>query len=117
MDGGQKTMDLFNYKTSFLNSGLKLLVPLIFLVGTIFFFSLRNKYQGEIGTVVRRLVIAGVFGILANFFRYGADIWWADLKWGESIGYVLFAAANVYAVWPLLTFGREVSADKSAAKK
>jgi len=110
-------MDLLNYKTSFLNPALKILVPLLFLVGTVYFYSIRNKYQGELGKVVRRLVIAGIFGFLANAFRYSADIWFTGLKWGESIGYLLFAAANVYAVWPLLTFGQEMSAEKPADDK
>ena len=110
-------MDLLNYKTSFLNPALKIIVPLIFLAGSIYFFSLRHKYQGELGKVVSRLAMAGVFGLLANFFRYGADLWFADLKWGESLGYLLFAAANVYAVWPLLTLGREINVAKPAVKK
>lgn len=110
-------MDLLNYKTSFLNPGLKILVPLIFLAGSIYFFSLRNKYQGEIGKVVRRLALAGLFGVLAHFFRYGADIWFKDLKWLESIGYLFFAFANVYAIWPLLTFGKEAHAEAPRHKK
>lgn len=110
-------MDLLNYKTSFLNSALKILVPLIFLAGSVYFYNIRNKYKGELGKVVRRLVIAGIFGFLANAFRYSADIWFSNLKWGESIGYLLFAAANVYTVWPLLTFGQEVSTERQADDK
>lgn len=96
--------DLFNYKTSFLNPALKILVTVIFLFGSFYFYRIRDQYQGEIGKVVRRLVIAGFIGFLASFFRYGADIWFENLKWGESIGYLCFALANVYAVWPLVAF-------------
>ena len=109
-------MDLLNYKTSFLNPAFKILVPLIFLVGSVYFFRIRDKYQGVIGIVVRRLLIAGIFGVLAHSFRLSGDIA-SNFKWGESIGYLLFAAANVYAVWPLLTFGQEMGAEKSASDK
>lgn len=109
--------DLLNYKTSFLNPGLKILVPLIFLAGSFYFFSLRNKYQGEIGKVILRLAIAGFIGFLANFFRYGADLWFVDYKWGESLGYLIFALTNVWAVWPLISFGKEIHPDQAAKKK
>ncbi len=96
--------ELFNYKISWLNPVLKLLVPTIFLIGSLVFFYLRNRYGGEIGKVVRRLAIVGLLGVVAHFFRYGADIWFVSLKWGESLFALLFALANVYAVWPLLSF-------------
>jgi hypothetical protein len=103
--------ELLNYKTSFLNPALKILVPLIFLIGTFYFYRIRNKYEGVLGVVIRRLAMAGMFGFFANFFRYGADIWFVDLKWLESLGYLCFVAANVYAVWPLLSLGHEVKPD------
>jgi hypothetical protein len=109
--------ELFNYKTSFLNPALKILVTLIFLSGSFYFYRIRNQYQGEIGKVVSRLAIVGFIGFLASFFRYGADIWFVDLKWGESIGYLCFALANVYAVWPLVTYIREVKSGQPAVKK
>lgn len=101
-------MDLLNYKTSFLNPALKLLVPCLFLLGTFFVYRARNQYQGELGKVVRRLVIAGAAGFLATFFRYGADIWFTNLKWGESLMFFLFAVASIHAAWPLLTFMRRM---------
>jgi hypothetical protein len=104
--------DLINYKISFLNPALKLLVPAIFLIGAYYFFRMRNQYQGEIGVVIKRLALVGLVGFLANFFRYGADIWFASWKWGESLGFLAFALANVYAVWPLLAFIQEIKIKK-----
>ena len=109
--------DLINYEISFLNPALKLLVPVIFLVGSYYFFRMRNQYQGEIGTVVKRLALAGLIGSLANLFRYGADIWFVSWKWGESLGFLAFALANVYAVWPLLTFIQEIKQNANEIKK
>ncbi len=100
-------MDLFNYQTSPLNPGLKILVPLIFLLGTLYFFKARQQYGGELGKVINRLFYAGILGVLSNGFRYAGDlvVLW---KWGESLMYLLFGLASLYAVWPLLVFARGV---------
>jgi cell division protein FtsW (lipid II flippase) len=97
--------DLFNYKVSVLNPLTKLMVLVIFLIGTYFFYNAREKYRGELGKVVRRLFMAGVIGSLAMFVRFTGDYinYW---KWMESLGYAALCLANIYAVWPLLTFKR-----------
>jgi hypothetical protein len=87
-----------------------------FLVGAYFFYRARNQYSGEMGKVVRRLVFVGVIGFLASAVRYAGDIlvlW----KWAESLGYVIFGIANVYAVWPLLTYVMKTQAATSDQTK
>ena len=98
--------DLFNYKVSILNPLTKLFVLLIFVTGTFFFNKARGKYRGEVGKVVHRLFIAGICGSLAMFIRFTGDFinYW---KWGESLGYAAFTLANIYAVWPLITFTKK----------
>ena len=108
--------ELFNYKTSILNPLLKIITPVLFLVATYYFYRARSLYQGELGKVVRRLIAASMMGALANFFRYGADIWFTNLKWGESLMYMLFGLVSVYAVWPLLTFMNRMSKTNKDAK-
>lgn len=100
--------DLLNYKVSILNPALKLIVPFIFIWGTYYLYRARNQYEGELGKVVRRLAFAAIVGSLATFFRFGADIWFTSLKWGESLFFLAFGIANIYAVWPLLTFMRQM---------
>ena len=108
--------DILNFKVSFFNPALKLIVPLIFLWGTYYLYKARNQYQGELGKVVRRLAIAGAVGCLASFFRYGSDIWFTSLKWGESLFMLAFGIASAYAVWPLLTFWRRIEPESSDTK-
>jgi hypothetical protein len=100
--------DLLNYKVSILNPALKLIVPLIFFYGTYWFYRSRQEYGGEIGKVVQRLAVAGVVGVLANGFRYTADVVDVSWKWGESLGFLVFGLVNAYAVWPLVTFIRRI---------
>ena len=108
--------DLLNYKVSILNPALKLIVPLIFLLGTYYLYRARSQYEGELGKVVRRLAFAGVVGTLACFFRFGADYWFSSLKWGESLFFLAFGIANVHAAWPLLTFMRDLDPAPKKAK-
>jgi hypothetical protein len=105
-------IEIFNYKESFLNPLLKLIVPLIFLLGTYYFYQARNQYEGELGKVVNRLFWAGLMGFLANLFRFSADYITVSFKWGESLFFLLFALVNIYAAWPLVTFMRRMSSSK-----
>jgi len=102
-------IEIFNYKESILNPLLKLVVPFLFLWGIYYFYKARNQYEGELGKVVSRLTLAGFVGFLANLFRFAADIWSVEFKWGESLFFLIFALTNVYAVWPLLTFMRRMA--------
>jgi hypothetical protein len=96
-------LDLLNYKTSILNPTYKILAPAMFLVSAYFLFHARNQYKGELGKVVNRLLFASIIGFLAMSLRYAGD-YYQFWKWAESLGYVAMCAANVFAVWPLMTF-------------
>ena len=100
--------DILNYKVSVLNPLLKLVVPFIFLYGAYAYYQARQQYRGEIGKVVQRLFVAGIVGFLANGFRYAADVLHVGWKWGESLGFLVFGLVNLYAVWPLITFTKEI---------
>jgi hypothetical protein len=110
--------DLLNYKVSFLNPLLKIIIPLLFLTAAYFLYNARAKYQGELGIVVRRMIAACIMGVLANLFRLGADFsaFLTDLKWGESLMFMLFGLVSVYAVWPLLTFMSRMAKMKQDAE-
>lgn len=96
-------LNLLNYKISILNPIYKIAVPAIFLVSIYFFFQARSKYKGVIGTVVNRLFFAGIIGFLAMSLRFAGD-YYQFWKWAESLGFVAMCLANVFAVWPLMTF-------------
>ena len=100
--------DLFNFSKSFLNPALKVLVPLLFLWGTYYAYRAVRRYPGEIGKLMWALIVVGVVGFLANLFRYLGDVITVGWKWGESVGFLLFGIANLYAAWyaagPLVRF-------------
>jgi hypothetical protein len=88
-------VEILNYGTSPLNPLLKQLVPLVFVVGTYYFYRGTRTYGGEVKNMTNLLFVAGVFGILATGFRYAGDklVSW---KWGESTFFLAFALVNVY---------------------
>ncbi len=109
--------DILNYKVSLLNPGLKLIMPLLFLCCAYYLFQSRNKYGGELGKVVRRLLVAALIGALAMSFRFSADFTTVLWKWGETLGLLALALANLYAVWPLLQFAKGIAPTKSKPKQ
>ncbi len=109
--------DILNYKTSLLNPGLKLVMPLLFLFCAYYLYQSRQKYGGELGKVVFRLFVAAVVGVLAMSFRYTADITTVLWKWGESLGLLALALANLFAVWPLLSFARGIPKTEKPAER
>jgi hypothetical protein len=104
--------DLFDYSTSFLNPALKLLVPLIFLVGTYYADRAMRRYTGEIRKLMKALTIVGTAGFLSNLFRYMADVLVVSWKWGESLAMLLFVLVSLYAAWyaagPLIKFMKQL---------
>jgi hypothetical protein len=102
---------MLNYKVSFLNPALKLIVPFIFLYGAYCFYQARREYGNELKKLMTVLAMTGVVGFLATLFRYLGDIvpMW---KWGESLGFLLFGIACVHASWyaagPLTLFVRKL---------
>ena len=103
--------DLFNYKVSFLNPLLKLIVPFIFLYGAYCFYQARQEYSNELKNLMTVLAFTGLVGFFATLFRFLGDIvslW----KWGESVGFYLFGMACVYAAGyaagPLTAFVRKM---------
>lgn len=109
--------NILNYQVSILNPLLKVIVPFLFLIGAFYFSRARDQYGGELGKVVGRLAFASIVGFLAMTLRYLGDLV-ALWKWGESLGYLVFGLANVYAVLPLVTFVTKMPrADKPASSQ
>jgi ABC-type multidrug transport system permease subunit len=110
--------DIFNYSKSFLNPALKLLVPLLFLLGTYFTERATRRYTGEIRKLMKALTLVGTAGFLSNLFRYMADVLVVSWKWGESLAMLAFVIVSLYAAWyaagPLVRFMRQLLQGEAA---
>jgi RsiW-degrading membrane proteinase PrsW (M82 family) len=91
-------IEIANYKDSFLSLLLKMVTPILFAIGTYYFYQARQVYGGEIQRIVNLLFAGGIAGFLATAFRYGGDsiISW---KWGESAFMLIFALTSVYVAF------------------
>lgn len=99
--------ELFNYDTSWLNPGLKIMIfVLFFFVAIIYFRSLRY-YASELYTVLLVLFWMALIGSLAAFIRYlghGTSLGFTkefSLKWFQTFGYVIQAGLFALAGWKL----------------
>jgi cytochrome b561 len=107
-------MDLLDFKTSIISILLKWIIPLVFLFGACLFFRARKNFSGELKLFVSSLALAGLFGFIAHALRLSGDYmkFW---KWGESIGYLVFVALNIYCAWraagPLVNYVKKLYSD------
>jgi hypothetical protein len=91
-------VELFSYKSSILNPLLKILVILLFGIGTWYFYRAQKKFKGNIGEIARALMWGGIAGLVGAGFRLAGDVF-MEFKWIESTGGLLFAAASVYIAY------------------
>lgn len=100
-------MDFLNYGESFLNPLLKLLVVILFVIGTIFFFRARMRFGGDLKTIATMLTLTGVAGVVSGFSRFIGDyvlIW----KWSESVFMLTFAVVSFSVGYLILMLFRGI---------
>lgn len=90
-------IEILSYATSPFNPLLKLLVPVMFVVGTYFFYQAQKKFGGNLKTIASLLMWGGAAGVVATAFRYFGD-YIPQYKWGESIVLVIFAIISLVVV-------------------
>jgi hypothetical protein len=86
---------LFDYSTSPLNPGLKILITMLFFFVMIIYYDASTKYGGEIHNFIILLLGFAVFITMASLIRYfghGTDFGFdqnKSLKWFESLWLML----------------------------
>lgn len=97
--------ELFNYSTSWLNPGLKLLIAALYIIVAIVYFRSSRVYEGELYIALSVLFWMATVAALASLFRYfghGTMFGFSkefSLKWFQSFGYVVQATLLVIAGW------------------
>jgi hypothetical protein len=118
---------IFDYDSSWLNPGLKLIIVVLYLVMAYGYIRARRMYTGDLYRVFSLLFWMGTVGALAALFRYfdhGTMFGFTkqySLKWFQSLGYVVQALLFVLAV-RLISKGivpeiREQRPDKTSSKR
>ncbi|OPY85060.1 MAG: hypothetical protein A4E65_00198 [Syntrophorhabdus sp. PtaU1.Bin153] len=92
------SIPIFSYYSSPLNGLLKILVILLFAIGTWYFYKATQRFGGNIQKIARFLTVGGIFGCLAALFRFLGDYNVQD-KWVESLGGILFALVSLFVAY------------------
>ena len=96
--------DLFNYDTSWLNPGLKVLSVVMFLVVAFAYVRARRMYAGDLYrffSVVILMAAVGAIAAVVRYYDHGLMFGFTkelSLKWFQSIGAVVQAGIFVLAV-------------------
>jgi hypothetical protein len=99
--------DLFNYDTSWLNPGLKLLVVVLFLFVSVIYARSRRFYAGELHAVLSIFFWMAAIGALAavlRHFGHGTEFGFTkefSLKWFQSLAYLVQAVLFAIGAWML----------------
>lgn len=88
-------IDFLNYKSSFLSTMLKWIVPILFLFASAMLAKAYKNYGGVFKDVMGLLIASVFVGTLAFLFRIFGDIIMPNFKWGESLFYLAFVAFNI----------------------
>lgn len=102
------SIEILSYYTSILNPLLKILIILIFAIGTWYFSNARKKFGGNLGKIALLLMCGGIFGTLAAVFRFLGDYNVQD-KWVESLGGLLFALVSLLVAYLVYTRFAEIN--------
>ena len=101
------TIEILSYKTSFLNPLLKVIVIILFVLATWYFYQGRRLYGGKLRQIATLLCIGGLFGILTSAFRLAGDLN-SEFKWGESVFLLLLAVITIMVTYMVWVHFREV---------
>jgi hypothetical protein len=99
------SIQILSYYDSPLNPLLKILIIVLFAIGTWYFYKAEKRFGGNLQKIARLLMIGGVFGCIAAVFRFLGDFNVQD-KWVESLSGLLFALISLivaYLVYLKLT--------------
>ena len=100
--GDSVSIQILSYYSSFLNPLLKILVIVLFAIGTWYFYQAAKKFGGNMRTIARLLMWGGIFGCIAAIFRFLGDYNVQD-KWVESASGLLFAIISLFVAYYVYT--------------
>ena len=98
-------IEILSYNKSILNPLLKVIILIMFVIGTWYYYRAWKKFGGNLKNIAGALMLGGIAGCIAAGFRLLGDFM-TPFKWIESTGSILFALVSVlvaYLVYTKLT--------------
>ena len=88
-------IEILSYYHSILNPLLKLIIFILFAIGTWYYYRAWKKYGGNIKKIAFALMCGGFAGCIGAGARFLGDFF-IELKWMESTGAIIFALVSVF---------------------
>ena len=99
---------ILSYYTSVLNPLLKLLVLVMFIIGTWYCYRAWKRYGGNLKIIAGALMCGGVAGCIGAGARFLGDFL-VQFKWLESTGAIIFALVSFIVAWLVCTKLSEIA--------
>lgn len=91
-------IEILSYKTSILNPLFKLLIIILYAVGTWYFYLAWKKFGGNLKFMAGALMCGGFAAVIGSSARFLGD-YLVQFKWLESTGAIVFALVSVFVAW------------------
>ncbi|MDD1694602.1 MAG: hypothetical protein LUQ71_07745 [Methanoregula sp.] len=101
-------IEIISYKSSILNPLLKLIIFMMFAIGTWYYYRAWKKYGGNLKVIAGALMCGGIAGCIGAGARFLGDFL-VEFKWFESTGTIIFALVSVYVAWLVYTKLSEIA--------
>jgi hypothetical protein len=102
------TVEILDFTKSFLNPLLKLIIAIVFAIGTVMFYQAYTRYGGNLKKIAFYLMCGGITGFIACLFRVMGDFF-SQWKWGESLLFLIFALISLVVANLVYTNFREIA--------
>jgi len=91
-------IEILSYKTSILNPLFKLLVIILYAIGTWYFYLAWKKFGGNLKFIAGALMCGGIAAVTGASARFLGD-YLIQFKWLESTGAIVFALVSIFVAW------------------
>jgi uncharacterized membrane protein len=106
--GNIVAIEILSYTHSILNPLLKLIIILLFAIGTWYYYRAWKKFGGNLKKIAWALMCGGIVGCITSTFRFLGDFL-TEFKWIESTGSLLFALFSVFVAYLVYTKFTEIA--------
>jgi len=109
MDQGERmAIEILTYKSSVLNPLLKIVVFILFAIGTWYCYLAWNKYGGNLKKIAFALMAGGIAACIGAGARFLGD-YLLQFKWLESTGAIIFALATILVAYMVYSSFSEIA--------
>jgi len=101
-------VEIVSYYHSIFNHLLKLIIFIMFAIGTWYYYRAWKQFGGNLKNVAFALMCGGIAGCIGAGARFLGD-YLIDFKWLESTGALVFALVSVFVAYLVYTIFTKIA--------